>query len=135
MAKHIYYAKAKDGRLTFDNVELSHRFRDMLSRNDGRRIRIELEETTRTLAQNSYYWLYLSVISAETGDDAEALHEHFKRRFCPRKTVRFHGKDYTLAKSTTSLAKWEFTEYLDRICTESGVPLPDPHVAGYITNY
>ena len=37
--------------------------------------------------------------------------------------------------TTTDLKKHEFGEYLDRIAAESGVALPSPEDAGYVSNY
>jgi hypothetical protein len=110
-------------------------FADFLSVNDGRTLTIELEKKGRSRSQNNYYWVYLNVIARETGENADDLHEFFKRKFLPPvfKTVR--GQELQLPRSTTTLSKAEFNEYLDRICALVEIPLPDPEAAGYISNY
>ena len=37
--------------------------------------------------------------------------------------------------STTDLSKIEMGEYMDRISALTEIPIPDPELAGYITNY
>lgn len=89
----------------------------------------------RSGQQNRYYWEYLGLIESETGQDANELHEIFKRLFLPPKFVLYKSKEIKLPSTTTTLSKSDFSDYLDKICAESNVPLPDPEKAGYITNY
>jgi len=111
------------------------RLKDDLAKNVGKIYRIERPESKRSLSQNSYYWLFLGIIAREHGDDPEALHEHFKQRFAPRKFGKVKGQEVQFHKSTTQMTKSEFGEYLDRIAAECEVPLPNPKEAGFITNY
>ena len=90
----------------------------------------------RSLSQNFYYWTYLGIIENETGNSADDLHEIAKRKFLPPRFVKsLDGKEIRLPGSTTGLSKTEFSEYLHKICAWSGVPLPNPEDAGYISNY
>jgi len=102
---------------------------------DGARLIIEEEKPVRSLSQNSYYWVYLGVIADETGDNAEDLHEFFKRKLLPPVFKTIQGEEIKLPRSTTDLSKGEFTEYLDKICALTNIPLPDPKAAGYIPNH
>lgn len=108
-------------------------------RNEGKNAVIEIQRKRRTLTQNAYYWVYLTVISNETGNTPDDLHELFKSMFLPDVIVKIKGKkathDFKRKKSTTELTKFEFGEYLDRICAYTEVPLPNPADAGYISNY
>ena len=96
-------------------------------------------ENKRTLSQNSFYWVYLSVISRETGNEPDDLHEYFKQKLLPRKIVKIKGKkgeyEFEKIKSTTELSKSEFGEYMEKICAITSVPIPNPEDAGYISNY
>ena len=95
-------------------------------------IDIEKKKGKRTLTQNAYYHLYLSVISKETGDDENSLHEYFKRKFLVPVEKVVMGETIKVPASTTELNKQEFSDYLDRICALTGIPLPDPELAGYL---
>lgn len=111
--------------------------------NNGRWCDIIARVPRRSIKQNSFYWLYLTIISRETGNEVEDLHGLFKRQFLPIVSgmVRFKKKDgtvmqhsYKKLKSTTELSKSEFTEYMDKICAMTEVPIPDPEAAGFISN-
>jgi hypothetical protein len=46
-----------------------------------------------------------------------------------------NGEEIKIPSSTTTLSKIDFGEYLDKIAAETGIPLPDPEAAGYISNH
>lgn len=92
---------------------------------------VEEEKNKRSITQNAYYWVYLGVISNETGDDPNSLHEYFKRALLPPKFIQVRGKEIKIPSSTGDLNKIEFGEYLDRIVAETNVALPDREAAGY----
>jgi hypothetical protein len=129
-----FHATIKEGKLSFGPILLK-RFEDFLHANDGKQVTIELDTPRRSESQNRYYWLYLEVIARETGNDADDLHELFKRKFLPPAFKTIMGQEVKLPGSTTDLDKAGFSEYLERICALTNVPLPDPEAAGYISNY
>lgn len=94
--------------------------------------------TTRTLPQNSLYWVFLDKIAEETGNLPEDLHLYFKSTLLPRKIVTIKGKKntYTVERltSTRDLNKIDFGEYMDKISSITGVAIPDPIEAGYLPN-
>ena len=97
------------------------------------------EKEKRSREQNKLYWKWLEIISKETGDTKEDLHERFKRTFllpilC-REDAEFEqainaikksraelGDEYEIIArqivglcSTTQLTVSQFTEYLTQI--------------------
>jgi hypothetical protein len=88
----------------------------------------------RSGQQNSFYWLYLGVIATETGDNADDLHEFFKRKLLPPQFITVRGEEIKIPASTTDLNKADFGEYMEKICALTGVPIPDPEAAGFISN-
>lgn len=105
--------------------------------NNGRWCDIIARKPLRSLSQNNYYWLYLTIVANETGNDIDEMHRFFKGKFLPVSPVVLHFKDgkefsYNKLTSTTELSKAEFGEYLDKICAMTGIPLPDPQAAGYL---
>jgi len=101
------------------------RFRQFCKENKGKALRIELEVSTRSLSQNNLYWFYLEIIERETGNNKDDLHEYFKRKHLPPKFIKVLGKEIKIARSTTDLKKHEFGEYMEKICAETNVTIPD----------
>lgn len=123
------------GKLFFNEIS----FQKLAQKFNGAWVDILVRVPKRSISQNSFYWLYLTVISNETGNDAEDLHGFFKRQFLPITEGTITLKDgvhhtYKKLSSTTELSKAEFGEYLDKIYAMTGVPLPDPEAAGFIPN-
>lgn len=122
----------EDGKFDFGSDFNLARFREFCAANPTKWVRIELEKIVRTRSQHNYYWVYLEVLSRETGHSANELHDWAKKKFLPPKFATVMGEEVELTPSTKALSKLEFGEYLDRICAETGVPLPDPQAAGYL---
>jgi len=108
----------------------------------------------RTREQNNLYWKWLSVIEADTGQDAEELHEYYKGKFLARILVRDNEKYAEMSErvkkvradgyheiadqmrahimfmtSTSALTTKQFSEYMDMIdrdAAEVGITLPQP---------
>lgn|SRR3990167_767491 len=131
-----FLAKITNKELDFGSPTNQARFNDFKTENEGKYIKITKPKENRTLSQNNLYWLYLEVIGRETGNDAEELHELFKQKFLPRKTVIVQGKksahEVVMIKSTTKLSKVEFGDYMDKICSLTDVPVPDKSLAGFL---
>ncbi len=132
----VFIARLEEkGGLSFGSVYNRARWVDFCNQNKGKFVRVELPQSKRTLAQNSFYWVYLTVIARETGNSEDDLHEFFKEKFLPRKVAKIRGKEHThefkKQTSTTHLTKLEMGEYMDKICEFTGVPIPSPEEAGY----
>ncbi|MDR2888169.1 MAG: recombination protein NinB [Bacteroidales bacterium] len=95
-------------------------------------VEIKVKREKRTIDQNALYWLWLSCIMSETGNDRDTLHEFFKSRFleADNVTVRMLDVLYNVAipRSTAKLDTKEMTGYLNRIQqfanTDLGIALP-----------
>jgi hypothetical protein len=84
----------------------------------------------RTISQNGLYWLWLTCVSHETGNDKDDLHEFFKQKYLTPETILV--LDYTITRiSTTNLNTVQFKYLLDNIqifaSTELAITLPDPN--------
>lgn len=97
----------------------------------GKTVKLVIEDKKRTLPQNSLYWAYLHIISRETGNDIEDLHYSFRFSFLEPQLIEvsdFKEGGRTMVaelRSTTSLSKQEFSDYMERICAETGIPIPN----------
>lgn len=125
---------AHDGKPDFGSEWNRAAFYEVLKENEGKRFKITQEQVKRSLSQNNFYWLYLGVIEQETGNWAEDLHELFKRKFLKKQFKKILGAEVVLPGSTAALSKVEFGEYMEKICAETGVPIPDPKDAGFMSN-
>lgn len=80
----------------------------------------------RSEAQNRYYWgAYLPLIANETGErDLDRLHKLFSGKFLTTGIVEVLGEKVRMTKSTTSLSKNDFSEYIMAIEAETGIQSP-----------
>lgn len=99
---------------------------------DGKTFEVEIkqERKTRSIPQNKLYWLWLTCIMNETGNDKVDLHKFFSEKFLPHNIKEVFGAQVEQAISTTILNTLQFTHYLERIQqfanTELGIVLPNP---------
>ena len=74
------------------------------------------------------YWLWLTCIQDETGNDRNDLHEYFKQiLILPQETAIFGN--FIEFRSTKKLSTSQFKEYLDMIQAKmsiEGIVLPNP---------
>lgn len=129
-----YILTVEQGKLSAGSDLNKARLQEELSQNEGKKYKLEKIKSKRSLNQNSYYWMYIGIIERETGNESNDLHEYFKSRFLPPKFIKLKGKEHKVPRSTTELNKVEFGEYMEKICAECNVPLPDPVEAGYVIN-
>lgn len=117
--------KAKSGVMDFGSEFNEARLRQYLKEREGKKFRIEEEKSTRTLSQNALYWKYLDIIEMETGNNANDLHELFRRTLLKPKIIKVLGREIVIPRSTTELKKHEFSDYLDKISAQTNVEIPD----------
>ena len=124
----IFYFKSKGGLIEWTNKSDLFQF---LIDNEGIEMFANMGKVkgVRSLNQNSLYWKYLEIISAETGNNVDDLHRLFKGLFLPKKIVVFKGKEYLMSGSTIELSKGDMSMYMERINAECGVPIPDMQTA------
>lgn len=131
-----FLAKSVDGNLNLGSEYNRARLKEWLKKNPDKYLKIEPVISKRTRSQNNFYWAYLGIIERETGQESTELHEHFKQYHLPKKWKLIFGKTTEIYKSTTELTKTEFADYLDKICAETNIPIPDPRqLENFITNY
>lgn len=100
-------------------------FRQHLQEHEGAVYEVHQRTHKRTLSQNKLYWKYLGIIEDETGNNADYLHELFRRTLLPPKFITVMGKEIKIPMSTTDLDSKEFTIYMDKISAETQVEIPD----------
>lgn len=120
----MFRAVIKEGKLSFGPIILKQ-FTEWLEMNEGKAITLELEKLSRSGSQQRFYWVYLAAIERETGNLADDLHEFFKRKFLPPVFKTILGTEVKMPASTKGLDKMQFTDYMDKICALTNVPIPD----------
>lgn len=102
-----------------------------LNEDDSWDIKITKKRWKRSISQNNLYWLWLTCIEHETGNDRNDLHEFFKAKFLGFEEIQVLQYTVTRVISTTSKDTKRFKEYLDKIqlfaSVELGIELPDPN--------
>ena len=93
-------------------------------------IEVKVQKKRRTVPQNALYWMWLSIIAEHTGDDAESLHEAFKRMFLPKSFRMVMGREVEVDITTTTLSTADMAAYMQRLeafaAQELGMTLPHP---------
>lgn len=126
-------------KVTQENIEqTSQAVNDEMFRilEAGKPVSIEVKEwkESRSLSQNSTYWMWLSEISEQIlkkinqNHDTETLHEYFKQCFCPQKEITLGKKEIIIA-STKRLDSGEMCHYLNQIekwCIDRGFKITIP---------
>jgi hypothetical protein len=97
-------------------------------------VEVKLQREKRSIDQNRLYWLWLTCIMHETGQDKNDLHAVFAAKFLgtDKTTVKLNGVEYSTenVRTTTNLDTKQFKYYLDRVQqfanVELGIELPNP---------
>ena len=91
---------------------------------------IRIERWKRSNAQNALYWSWIADIAEETGNTAEAIHEHCKGALLPPQIVTLNGQTSEAPASSAKLKVDEMTDYMTRVhawaATDLGIHLRHP---------
>jgi hypothetical protein len=60
--------------------------------NIGYEIKVSKIENKRSLDQNRLYWLYLTCIEKETGNDKDKIHYFFKHKYIDKQQFEIFGE-------------------------------------------
>jgi len=92
-------------------------------------VEVTQKKLRRTISQNGLYWLWLTCIENETGNDRDDLHEYFKFKYLLPETIVIFNERHE-KWTTKDLDTGQFKVYLDKIqifaSTELAISLPDP---------
>lgn len=91
-------------------------------------VEVTEKRVRRTISQNSLYWLWLTAIEFETGNERNDLHEFFKTQYLTPEVHDVFGSKIEV-RSTTGLNTVQFKYLLDQVqifaSRELAIHLPD----------
>ena len=122
-----FVIKSEDGGMKFKSDYQRGLFKQRLQQLEGKEFAISIDERkpTRSENQNRFYWLYIGIISEETGYTKDELHTLFKGKFLSKEIKEVMNQKVRITKSTTDLNKSDFSEYIMEIQTFTGITPPD----------
>lgn len=94
--------------------------------NDDISMTIENKRPKRTESQNSFYHVYLDLISLSSGHTVKELRQWVKERILGKGITEVFGEKIRMTESTSDLNISEFCEMMERIKELTGIPIPDP---------
>lgn len=120
----IDFSRDNDKRKLFDTLKMLKK--------EAYVVTIEKKKSKRSLNANAYYWVLITILEKETGQDTDSLHDYFKTKFLPKRKVVFKqtGEENDVQGSTAELDSFNFFEYVDKIrafaIQELNIYLPTP---------
>ena len=127
---------------TDKQIAIDHIKKLDLSKGKTYNLSLSVKRKIRSVSQNALYWLWLTCIEKETGNDKIDLHEYFKQEFLGHITKEVFNTEVYPLRSTTGLNTKEFTDYLNKIqvfvASELGIVLPlpeDQHFSEFYEKY
>lgn len=108
-----FRGRIQDGKLCLENRDA---FAARVASLDGKDIELILRKhrKVRSLSANRFYWgPFLDTIAESTGDNKEALHEHFKKEIVPLGERSVLGVQKT--ESTAEMESSRFWWYIDQV--------------------
>lgn len=95
---------------------------------------VSIGELKRSNQANALYWKWVGIIAKEIGYHPDELHESFKREFIGvDQGIDLFGNIYLRPKSSASLKKKEFSEYMNKVAAfaeSQNIKLPQPDYYG-----
>lgn len=98
---------------------------------------VKKKKNSRSIVQNNYYWLILTMLQDDNGTDKDDLHIYFRSKFL-HATKEINGELVEYTKSTTQLSTMDMEDYLSKIRIFASVelgcflPLPNETIHDYL---
>ena len=124
-----YYSEVKNGHLS---KSVRNKIASELLQFEGKRVEIRIEKlkSKRSIQQNRYWWLAMTILGNELGYSKEETHELMKFKFLKReRVIEKTGEILEYIESTTTLNKSDFADMVTdmvRWAASMGIVIPLP---------
>lgn len=124
-----YYSEVKNGHLS---KSVRNKIASELLQFEGKRVEIRIEKlkSKRSIQQNRYWWLAMTILGNELGYSKEETHELMKFKFLKReRVIEKTGEILEYIESTTTLSKSDFADMVTdmvRWAASMGIVIPLP---------
>ena len=124
-----YYSEVKNGHLS---KSVRNKIASEILQFEGKRIQIRIEKlkSKRSIQQNRYWWLAMTILGNELGYSKEETHELMKFKFLKReRVIEKTGEILEYIESTTTLSKSDFADMVTdmvRWAASMGIVIPLP---------
>lgn len=124
-----YYSEVKNGHLS---KSVRNKIASELLQFEGKRVEIRIEKlkSKRSIQQNRYWWLAMTILGNELGYSKEETHELMKFKFLKReRVIEKTGEILEYIESTTTLSKSDFADMVTdmvRWAASMGIIIPLP---------
>lgn len=124
-----YYSEVKNGHLS---KSVRNKIASELLQFEGKRVEIRIEKlkSKRSIQQNRYWWLAMTILGNELGYSKEETHKLMKFKFLKReKVIEKTGEILEYIESTTTLSKSDFADMVTdmvRWAASMGIIIPLP---------
>ena len=124
-----YYSDVKGGNL---QTNVRKKIAEELKQFEGKRVQVRIEKlkSKRSIQQNRYWWLAMTILGNELGYSKEETHQLMKFKFLKReRVVEKTGEILEYIESTTTLSKSDFADMISEMVRWSAnmgiiIPLP-----------
>ena len=124
-----YYSDVKGGNL---QTNVRKKIAEELKQFEGKRVQVRIEKlkSKRSIQQNRYWWLAMTILGNELGYSKEETHQLTKFKFLKReRVVEKTGEILAYIESTTTLSKSDFADMVSemvRWAANMGIIIPLP---------
>lgn len=124
-----YYSDVKGGNL---QTNVRKKIAEELKQFEGKRVQVRIEKlkSKRSIQQNRYWWLAMTILGNELGYSKEETHEIMKFKFLKReRVIEKTGEILEYIESTTKLGKSDFADMVTdmvRWAASMGIIIPLP---------
>lgn len=124
-----YYSEVKNGHLS---KSVRNKIASELLQFEGKKVTVTIQKlkSHRSVQQNRYWWLAMTILGNELGYSREETHELMKFKFLKReRVIEKTGEILEYIESTTTLSKSDFADMVTdmvRWAASMGIVIPLP---------
>lgn len=94
-----------------------------------RHVKIDYVTESKTISQNNYFWLIVSHVANETGNDKNDIYQLLLSKYAPEKYIELAGEDVRVITTLSGMSKEQASLFIDKSAVYfrcQGFDIPDP---------